>query len=427
MAGMAMFDTWAAELPDEVRAEIVTTRGLNTAALVANCVVPEYGGNARPVDVVFVGTITEAIPAVKQGTAAFSKTLTFFRNCYGATHGAKTEDDDGAILEPKDTEAEEYYTLKPAYKRDRLAALNEARQHEVEDARLPSARLWGRYEKLRRVDTEYVPLAPEKVQSEETGKKKPAASMLAPLKDGVLGWRLPAIYEAPPTSFDDLENWCYIVENLLFLTKWVSNVRVLETFHNRFWSRVRANRQPRSGYRNLTVQEYLDAYMTFQDQWKKASKQSANLDEAVLACLPAENDALDGRLALAPRLAAQPAFANLAMSMPATTAIRAYDATVVTGEPPSKRRRLSRAQRAQRQIDSLKQKLETQGGAMSNNAKAKGKGKKGKGKGQQAIELEAVNQNDDPEAKRRTNKGEWCRKFMEGKCTRGASCWFRHE
>ena len=284
MAGMAMFDTWAAELPDEVRAEIVITRGLNTAALVANCVVPEYGGNARPVDVVFVGTITEAIPAVKQGTAAFSKTLTFFRNCYGATHGAKTEDDDGAILEPKDTEAEEYYTLKPAYKRDRLAALNEARQHEVEDARLPSARLWGRYEKLRRVDTEYVPLAPEKVQSEETGKKKPAASMLAPLKDGVLGWRLPAIYEAPPTSFDDLENWCYIVENLLFLTKWVSNVRVLETFHNRFWSRVRANRQPRSGYRNLTVQEYLDAYMTFQDQWKKASKQSANLDEAILAC-----------------------------------------------------------------------------------------------------------------------------------------------
>ena len=50
-----------------------------------------------------------------------------------------------------------------------------------------------------------------------------------------------------------------------------------------------------------------------------------------------------------------------------------------------------------------------------------------KGKGQQAIELEAEDQNDDPEANRRAKKGEWCRKFMEGKCTRGATCWFRHE
>ena len=64
---------------------------------------------------------------------------------------------------------------------------------------------------------------------------------------------------------------------------------------------------------------------------------------------------------------------------------------------------------------------------MSNNAKAKGKGKKGKGKAQQAIEHEAGDQNDDLEAKRRAKKGEWCRKFMEGKCTRGATCWFRHE
>jgi hypothetical protein len=427
MASSAAFGAWAAELPEAVRQEIVETRGLNTAALVANCVIPEFGNNPRPVDVVFVATITESLPEVKPGTSALAKTLTFFRQCYGVTHNTKQEDDDGAILEPKDTEAEEYYTLKPAYKRGRLEALNEARQHEVEDARLPSARLWGRYEKLKRVDTEFVPLLPEKVQSEEMGKKKPAASMLAPLKDGVLGWRLPAIHEAPPTSFDEFENWCYIVENLLYLTKWVSSIKVLETFHNRFWSRVRANRQPRSGYRNLTVTEYLDAYMTFQAQWKKASKHTSTLDDAILACLPADNDAVDGRLALAPRLAVQPAFGDNSHTHGIVNPdVRAYDASG-PWDQPSKRRRLSRGQRAQKQIQSLKSQIELHED-QNPKGKAKGKGKKAKAKGGGKGSDKTGDQHDgNTEQLRRIAKGQWCKNFSDGNCKFGDKCWFRHD
>ena len=125
-------------------------------------------------------------------------------------------------IEAKDPGAEEYYELDPAYRKRRIEALFAARQHEVEGARLPSARLWGRYERLRRVQKEYAPLLADKVQSEEIGKRRGTTSLLGPVQHGALAWKLPAIQEAPPDTLEDLETWAYIVENLIFLVGWVT-------------------------------------------------------------------------------------------------------------------------------------------------------------------------------------------------------------
>ena len=96
------------------------------------------------------------------------------------------------------------------------------------------------------------------------------------------------------------------MENLIFLVGWVTDIKALEVFHQRFWAKVRKNRVPRPGYRNLTVAEYHEAYMVCQNQWRKAAQDSDKLDAAILASMPPDNGELDVTLALAPRLAAQP-------------------------------------------------------------------------------------------------------------------------
>ena len=80
-------------------------------------------------------------------------------------------------IEAKDPGHEDYYELDPAYRKRRIEALFAARRHEVEDARLPSARLWGRYERIRRVQKESIPLLADKVQSEEVVKRRGPVSI----------------------------------------------------------------------------------------------------------------------------------------------------------------------------------------------------------------------------------------------------------
>ena len=216
------------------------------------------------------------------------------------------------------------------------------------------------------------------------------------------------------------------MENLFYLVGWCKEMRVLETFHDRFWSRVRANRAPRPGYRGLTVQEYVDAYLTFQNQWKKASRTADHLDAAILACLPAENDELDGRIALAPRLAVQaapppegePRKRPLALEDAQDHQGGSRAPADAAGPPPPKARKSNRGDRQKRKVANLENALALakaqaaqQGSAgpkagPRSGGKAAGKGK-GKAKGGAASQ--------------------WCKHMAEaGTCPFGERCWFRH-
>ena len=162
---MAAFQDWLAALPETVRTHL-TEQGFTKAELVADSAAPEYipgpeGTTVeKQVDVVFCEAIGKNVDEVKRGTVAWALVAQFFRNCYKGTDSG--QDSDVTCIEAKDVQAEEYYELGPDYRRRRVRALNDARQFEVEDARLPSARLWGRYERLKRVNKEFEPLLPHK-------------------------------------------------------------------------------------------------------------------------------------------------------------------------------------------------------------------------------------------------------------------------
>ena len=147
--------------------------------------------------------------------------MRFFRACWADTHKAGPDANaETSPVEAKDVQAEEYYELAPEYRRRRLRELNKARRLEVTDSRIPSLRMWGRYERLKRVNHEFEPVQPNKLQSEAASKKRPASAAMMPASGGVLAWRLPAIDEPPPTTIQQLESWTYVVENLLILTGW---------------------------------------------------------------------------------------------------------------------------------------------------------------------------------------------------------------
>ena len=137
----------------------------------------------------------------------------------------------------------------------------------------------------------------------------------------------------------------------------VKDIKSLDVFHQRFWAKVRKNRAPRPGYRNLSVAEYYKAYLVCQNQWRKASKAGDKIDDAIAASVPPENSYLDVVLAMAPRLTAQPraptpgnssgahaTYPDQAGSFHPAPPLAIADA----GQPAAKRRRLSRAQRLQR-------------------------------------------------------------------------------
>ena len=440
------FDDALAALPAEVKTW-VTDSGLTDYGLVAASVTPEYlrdhaGATiVKPVDITFVETVAGALPEiVKKGSAAWAKTLGFYRKCYAASTEAATKPPDQeevAPIEAKDPGHEDYYELIPDYREKRLKALFEARRHDVEDARLPSARLWGRYERLRRVQKEFVPLLADKVQSEEIGKKTGLASFLGPVQNGALAWRLPAIQEAPPDTLEDLETWAYIIENLIFLVGWVKDIKSLDVFHQRFWAKVRKNRAPRPGYRNLSVAEYYEAYLVCQNQWRRASKTGDTIDDAILASMPPENSDLDVTLAMAPRLVAQPRAPTLGTNGGAQAAHAGMAGSIMTapplaltdaGQPPTKRRRLSKAQRLQNRLQQLAPAGPEHRG---DKGKAAGKGKPAgagkKGKGARKGTAHAHPAAGQPEPTKGGGKGAWCVRHIEGNCQHGDRCWFRHE
>ena len=209
-----------------------------------------------------------------------------------------------------------------------------------------------------------------------------------------------------------------IVENLLFLVGWARSIKALETFHNRFWSRVRQNRKAPYGYRSLTIGEYHGAYMVFQQQWRKASKANDHVDDAILASQPPGNDELDGRLALAPRLAGQPATAQLQHG----PAEKRKVAELHNGAGASSTKGPSRRQKDNQRIHQLNEELaQAHGQQIKGSAKGGGNGKsviKG-GKGASWAR----------ESERRGKSGAsgaWCRHFISGDCKCGERCFFRH-
>jgi hypothetical protein len=292
-----------------VRREIVNVRGFSNELEVADSVAEEHAraqdGSVVvvPNETVFTKSIADAVPTVKQGHPSWGKVVAFYRECYNATaHGAEGGEAREEEVRAKDPTAEEYYELAPEYRRRRLALLKDARHSEIDDARLPSDRLWGRVERLRRVNKEFEAIVHTKLQSVEAARRSTKRAALQPGAGGVLAWRLPAINEPPPSSLVEFEDAMYVLENLLCLTGWVTELRPLQTFHERFWCRVRKAQNPVTGYRALTLKELQEAHSLFQRQWARASRDSATLDAAILASLPADTDELDGRLALAPRV-----------------------------------------------------------------------------------------------------------------------------
>lgn len=429
---MSRFDQWVAELPQQVREHLASV-GLTSAQRVVDSVQPEYlrqpDGNiiTITVDAVFLNTITDACDQVKKGGGNFAMVREFYDRCFqevaAATGSADPPEVEATPIEAKDAQCEEYYELQPEYRRRRLAELDQARRCEVDDSRRPSQRMWGRWERYKRVHKEFEPVPPNKVQSEAAARHAPAAAMLMPSTGGALAWKLPPMEAKPADSLLELEDHCFIIENLLFLVGYVKDITCLDTFHSRFWTRVRHNRNAGPGFRAPSVGELAQAYMVFQKQWARASRTEHTLDNTIFNALPAAADELDARLALAPRLATLPALAALP-----PMGARAGEQL----EPPLKLRRLSRAQRRGRaaaraganDVDAattgLPQPLaalqDTPSAAAPSGPPAKGKGKaKGRGKGGKA------------EAERRARVGEWCRDFLAGKCTRGDECWFRHK
>ena len=191
---------------------------------------------------------------------------------------------------------------------------------------------------------------------------------------------------------------------------------------------MRANRNPKPGYRNLNVHEYQEAYLVCQHQWRRAARDCGphgSIDDVVENCLPSEHDQLDVRLALAPRLAAQPTpMQTPAPMQPWSAGIPQLQqpptlALEDAAQPPTKRRRLNRRERALRQAAS---------GAPPAAAAGNGKGQHGttsdikaKGAGKAKGKLT------DAEMDRRAGKGQWCKHFQEtGSCRFGDKCWFRH-
>ena len=169
----------------------------------------------------------------------------------------------------------------------------------------------------------------------------------------MLAWRLPAIAEAPAGGFIELEEACYLVENLLFLCGWVNDLTCLATLHERFRSRVRRSKQPMPGCRPMTLSEAQHALGLVQSQWAKASRNSDKLDDVILNTLPPDTDELDARLALASRQTSQTA------AFPGPRAEHHLARTPAIGDagapspfaapdepsgPAAKRRRLSKAQ-----------------------------------------------------------------------------------
>eukprot|EP00959_Pyramimonas_sp_CCMP1952_P068866 1437465-Pyramimonas_sp.AAC.1 len=63
---------------------------------------------------------------------------------------------------------------------------------------------------------------------------------------------------------------------------------------------------PAPGYRGLSVPELLHAYLLFQNQWKRAAREQGDVGLVVMDSLPEKTDEMDGRLAMAPRLASAP-------------------------------------------------------------------------------------------------------------------------
>ncbi|CAK0911488.1 unnamed protein product, partial [Prorocentrum cordatum] len=231
----------------------------------------------------------------------------FYARCHAETVAAAT----AAAAHPgvqeitaTDPAAEEYCNLAPPYRKKRLEGLTAARRCEVDDSRLPSDRLWGRYERPRRVSKEFATLPPTKIQSELAASRKPGHAQLQPGAGGVLAWRMPAIEDPAANSLVAFEEVMFIVENLLYLTGWVSQLQPLETFQARFWARARKSWTPAPGCRPLSLSELQHAFELFQRQWARASraKEAGHIDDAVTASLPADTDELDRCLALAPRL-----------------------------------------------------------------------------------------------------------------------------
>ena len=172
----AIFGDLLAQLTEPVRSYL-TEQGFTDHQTVADSATPQYlkdaDGSAveKSADIVFVESLAEQVSTPRPGTPSWAKALRFYRACYAAAEEPAVPPD-AAPLEAKDFQVEEYYELNPECRRKRLQALHEARQFEVEEARLASRRLFGKYEKIKRVNKEFEPLLPDKVQSEEIGKRR---------------------------------------------------------------------------------------------------------------------------------------------------------------------------------------------------------------------------------------------------------------
>ena len=234
---------------------------------------------------------------VQEGTADFARLALLYRAAWRQTFGDASPKADEAI-KAKDPLAEEYYELDPLYRRKRLDALEQERGYLPDPNRMPSRRMWGRLERLRRTQADLEPIPFDKVQSEAQALRSRPRQELAPAPEGVLAWRAPAIQEKKPANYAQFEDVLYTIENGLWLTGWCSSISALERFHQRFMQRIRHNHDVHEVPAHAWS-HYEQAYLAAMRHWAKESKGSALIDEAVAATTLDTDAGLDIRLALA--------------------------------------------------------------------------------------------------------------------------------
>ena len=139
----------------------------------------------------------------------WAKVVIFYRACWDQVMGPAPVAAATDQVQAKDPAFEEHYELDAQCRKQRLDALEKARGYPTEQGRLPSKRMWGRMERQRRASSEYEVVAFSKIQSEQQALAGRTHSLPTPAVDDALAWRLPAIAEAKPTTYDGFETACY--------------------------------------------------------------------------------------------------------------------------------------------------------------------------------------------------------------------------
>jgi hypothetical protein len=158
------------------------------------------------------------------------------------------------------------------YMDTRLRALEAAAVGPVEDVHLPSRRMWGIMEGIKRFDNFFHRVLWQEVQNEKRGKAtwKDANSELKPKSSGNT-WVLPKLNEAYPNEKWHLKNHTFVIMHCIYLVGFCTDYEALSKFLTYFWRRIEAAGNT-PGTRPFTVYEMRLAFETHMKYWEDLTK-----------------------------------------------------------------------------------------------------------------------------------------------------------